>query len=346
MKSIFIMSSERSGSNLVREMLNAHPNISAPPAAQLPRTLSAYRPYYGDLSVDANMKRMIVDAIAINKSHPEKLEVSASVDEIFAALTERSVWGVISTLYSLNAKEQGKTAWASKDNYLFDFVYAIKNTLPDARFIYLFRDGRDYACSMRKVGTSSLHIYSIAKQWQREQQACLQAYYSFKDKGGAHLLRYEDLLTDAESTLRSLCAFLDEPFKEEMLNFHDCGSAKKLASQSAFWENLSKPVMKTNFAKFKKELTPADIALFESVAGRELTLLGYPRMSDVPVREPSQGRRLWYGLQNGVAKYLRLRNLKKKEPWRQPREAVIKGVLADLMSRPAESKIIEPIEYK
>ena len=122
MKSIFIMSSERSGSNLVREMLNAHPNISAPPAAQLPRTLSAYRPYYGDLSVDANMKRMIVDAIAINKSHPEKLEVSASVDEIFAALTERSVWGVISTLYSLNAKEQGKTAWASKDNYLFDFV--------------------------------------------------------------------------------------------------------------------------------------------------------------------------------------------------------------------------------
>lgn len=346
MKPIFIMSSERSGSNLVREMLNAHPNISAPPAAQLPRTLTAYRPYYGDLFVDANMKRMIADAIAINGSHPEKLEVNASVDEIFDALIERSLWGVIATLYFLNAREHGKTAWASKDNYLFDFAFAIKNTLPEARFIYLFRDGRDYACSMRKVGTSSLHIYNIAKQWQREQQACLQVFYDFKNSGHVHLLRYEDLLVDAEGTLRILCKFLDEPFSESMLNFHDGGTAKKLASQSAFWKNLSKPVMKTNFAKFKLELKPSEIALFESVAGRELTLLGYPLMSNITLREPSQMLRLWYGFINGISKYLRLRGLKKKEPWRLPRETIIKSVLSKLLANPVTSNVIAPIVYK
>ncbi len=344
MKSIFIMSSERSGSNLIREMLNAHPNISAPPAAQLPRVLTAYRPHYGDLSVDANMKRMIADAIAINQSHPEKLDVKASVDEIFAAVKERSVWGVIATLYTLNTRDQGKSAWASKDNVLFDFAFAIKYSLPDARFIYLFRDGRDYACSMRKVGTSSLHIYSIAKEWQKEQQACLQAYFTFRD--GVYLLRYEDLVTNPEATLRKVCEFLDEPFNEQMLNYHEGGSAKNLAAQSAFWENLSKPVMKTNFAKFKKELTPAEIALFESIAGRELTLLGYPRMTEVPVGEPSTLLRSWYSLQNGVAKYLRLRSLKNKEPWRRPREKVIKGVLVDLLANPVESRIIEPIQYE
>lgn len=345
MKSIFIMSSERSGSNLLREMLNAHPNISAPPAAQLPRLLTAYRPYYGDLTADANMRRMIRDAVAINKSHPEQIDIKASTEEIFDALPERSVWGLISTLYSLNAAEQHKTAWASKDNFLFDYAFDIVHTLPEARFIYLFRDGRDYACSMRKVGLSSLHIYHIARQWQTEQFACLQAYYAFKQNGRAHLVRYEDLITTPETVLRALCRFLDEPFHEEMLNYHGSGSAKKMSSQSAFWENLSKPVLKDNFAKFKRELTPSQIALFESVAGRELTVLGYPRITNEPVREPTLLLRLWYGMQNGIAKYLRLRNLNRREPWRKPRTAVMKGILTDLKSNPAAAPIIEPIEY-
>lgn len=327
-------------------MLNAHPNISAPPAAQLPRLLSAYRPYYGDLSVDVNMHRMIADAIAINRSHPEQIDVKASVDEIFGELKEKSVWGLISTLYSLNAREQGKSAWASKDNFLFDFAFDIKYTLPDARFVYLFRDGRDYACSMRKVGLSSLHVYSIAKQWQKEQHSCLQVYYSFKEKGWAHLLRYEDLLMDAKSTLQMLCEFLDEPFRAEMLNYHGSSSAKKLASQSAFWENLSKPVLKDNFAKFKKELSHGQIALFESVAGRELTLLGYPRATDARMREPILILRLWYALQNGVAKYLRLRTLNKKEPWRKPRTDIMKSILADLQSNTASTPLIRPIKYQ
>jgi hypothetical protein len=341
MKSIFIMSSERSGTNLVREMLNAHPNISAPPAVQLPKHLSTHRFYYGDLSIESNIKKMIANALIINETHPDELRIKHSVDEIFDMLSERSVWGVVSALYSLNAKEQGKTVWASKDNFLFNYVFAIKKSLPDARFVYLFRDGRDYACSMRKVNPFKVHIYDIAKQWQEEQRACLQAYYDFKQEGCMHLLRYEDLLVDPDNTLRKLCAFLDEPFNESMLKFHEGGSAQKLAAQSPYWENLSKPIMATNFAKFKQELTPREIALFESIAGRELTLLGYPRMSNAPLREPTQLLRLWYKLQN---KYLRMENLSKREPWRKPREAALKRIAADLST--SSAAIIDVLEYK
>jgi hypothetical protein len=344
MKPIFIMSSERSGTNLVREMLNAHPNISAPAAVQLPRQLSKNRYYYGDLSVDGNMKRMIANALVINKTHPDELKMNHSVDEIFDLLPERSVWGVISTLYSLNAKEQGKTAWASKDNYLFNYVFAIKKSLPDARFVYLFRDGRDYACSMRKVSPQNVHMYNIAKQWREEQQACLQAYYDFKQEGCVHLLRYEDLLVHSEATLRKLCEFLAEPFNEAMLNFHEGGSAKKLAAQSPYWENLSKPLITTNFAKFQKELTMREISLFESVAGRELTLLGYPRISGVVVREPSQLQRFRYKLENRYLLYRK--NLEKREPWREPRETALKGISQDLFSFSSSDAIIDPLEYK
>ncbi|MGD9329505.1 MAG: hypothetical protein PVH48_11100, partial [Cyclobacteriaceae bacterium] len=41
------------------------------------------------------------------------------------------------------------------------------------------------------------------------------------------------------------------------------------------WHNLSKPLMKNNFNKYKKELQSEDIELFEKVAGRLLTEYGY-----------------------------------------------------------------------
>lgn len=346
MKSIFIMSSERSGSNLVREMLDAHPAISAPPAAQLSRILTSYRVYYGDLSVDANMLRMITDAIAINNSHPERIDIQASESDVFSALEERSVWGVIAAMYSLHAQKRGKLAWASKDNFLFDFSYEIKYSLPDAYFIYLFRDGRDYACSMKKVGLSSRHIYHIAKQWQDEQQACLKSFYSFKGKQRAHLLRYEDLIAQPETELRKLCEFLNEPFSDAMLNFHASKSAKAMAFQSAFWENLSKPVIKDNFAKFKSELRKKEIDLFEAVAGTELQILGYPLINnDALIKKPSRLLVLWYGIVNSIAKYMRLRSLNKKEPWRKPRADVIQAVFSRLQADPVSTTVISPIEY-
>lgn len=341
MKPIFIMSSERSGSNLVREMLNAHPNISAPPAAQLPKFLSSNRYYYGDLSKDENIKRMIADAVLIGQTHPEKFEVKESAEEIFQALTERSVWGVISALYDVYAREQGKSAWASKDNYLFNFALPIQRTLPNAKFIYLFRDGRDYACSMRKVSPHQVHVYDIARQWREEQRACLQTYYDLKDDGCMFPLRYEDLLINPEKTLRNLCAFLDEPFDAAMLNFHEGGTAKKLASQSPYWENLSKPVMSSNFAKFKNEMTPKEIALFESIAGRELTLLGYPRITEVPLREPTRWQRIGYKIEK---KYILWKRGTEREDWRKPREDSIATMKNNLYSS-SHDPIVEPLIY-
>ena len=346
MKSIFIMSSERSGSNLVREILNSHSNISAPPAAHLPRFLSFYRPYYDDLSEDANVKGLIANAIDILNAHPEKLEFQASVDEIFNSLTERSLWGVIAAIYAFNAKKQGKNAWASKDNDLFDYVFHIKHTLPDARFIYLVRDGRDYVCSMRRLGVPTSHIYAIAQQWRQEQRSCLQVYYALKELGSAHLLRYEDLLSHPKTTLQKLCAFLDEPFEDGMLEFHTGSTAQKLATESAYWENLNKPIMKTNFAKFKKELKPHELNLVEAIIGRELIVLGYPRLSKTPVQEPSRLIHLWYTAQNAILKYWNGRKLKKKEPWRRHRGNVSQNILRKLSTCAPQTPVAELLKYE
>ena len=344
MKPVFIMSSERSGSNLIREMLNAHQNISAPPAIQMPRILASYLPYYGDLRSDDKIKRIIEDALALNQAYPSPLDVQTSVDEIISVLPERTIWGVISTIYASHAKFHGKSCWVSKDNNLFEHAFAIKQTLPDARFIYLVRDGRDYASSMLRVGISSTHIYGIAKQWKKEQLACLKVFFSM-GKDSVYLLRYEDLLADPSSTLQSVCEFLDEPFDAAMLNFHDQDTAKLLASQSAFWENLSKPVLSTNTGKFKTELSRKQIALFEAIAGHELILLGYSRVTNSQIKEPPRILRVWYLVLDALTRAIKTKRLAQSEQWRQGKKEAVVGIRAKLFSDVSPIENVKLIRY-
>jgi hypothetical protein len=342
MKSVFIMSSERSGSNLLREMLGAHSNISAPPAAQLPRLLSSTLHYYGDLRSDANLHNIIEDAIKIIKTHPIAWRRDFETEIVMESISTRSLWGVIATLYHLEAISRNKEVWVSKDNNLFDYAFAIRDTLPKARFLYLARDGRDYACSMRRVHMGHGNIFDIARLWRNEQRRCLQVYFTLTE--AVHIVRYEELVSQTELTLNAICDFLEEPFDPSMMDYHKRNSSQEMATKSEFWKNLRKPVMSSNYGKFISELSLSEIRLFESIAGNELTLLGYSRFTDAPISEPPLLKRIWYRIQNRWIVYWRQRKIEKKD-WRRRRKQVIQKIQSDLVANVTPLSDLKLLEY-
>ena len=62
------------------------------------------------------------------------------------------------------------------------------------------------------------------------------------------------------------------------MNFYTTDEAKKAATASNLWENVTKPVMKNNSRKFLAQTSEADLRIFESVAGSSLDRLGYDRV--------------------------------------------------------------------
>jgi len=54
--------------------------------------------------------------------------------------------------------------------------------------------------------------------------------------------------------------------------------AKKAATASNLWENVTKPIMKNNSRKFLAQTSEEDLRIFESVAGTSLDELGYDRV--------------------------------------------------------------------
>ena len=61
---VFIASSPRSGSTLLRLILDAHPRLAVPPPAWLTHFIYPYLYSYGDLSNETNLTEMIEDSLA------------------------------------------------------------------------------------------------------------------------------------------------------------------------------------------------------------------------------------------------------------------------------------------
>jgi hypothetical protein len=63
-----------------------------------------------------------------------------------------------------------------------------------------------------------------------------------------------------------------------MLEYHRTDEARRAATSSELWVNVTSPVMAGNSRKFLREASEQDIRVFESVAGPMLDALGYDRV--------------------------------------------------------------------
>jgi hypothetical protein len=344
MRSAFIMSSERSGSNLVRKMLGSHSKVAAPPPPHMWTHLSRIAPCFGSLSDADNLDGLLRAAAAMINVPNSHLAwgYDADLDVVRSLIKTPNLSGVISALHEDYAIRLDKSFWVCKENSLYMHAHQIREALPDTRFIYLTRDGRDYAASIKKVPTHDQHIFFIAREWHTEQFMCINVYQDLASHGCITLLRYEELIENPERELRRLCDFLELDYEPEMLAYHETRDARDDAHKTDYWKNLSRPVMSSNKAKFTTELSADEISLFEYVARSSLTVLGYPLFSPQPLRGLPRWRRLAFYARNYVSKF-RNRRVLLEESGRVERTQALKTLRdnAEANVRP----LADPISY-
>lgn len=314
-KPIFILASERSGTNLFRRMLGSHSIIASPPPPHLWKHLGHHLPYYGPLSEDFILDQLINDAIkmtVVDKSHLE-WKHRFSLDQVKEILKVRSLTGVVCALYELYTYEEKAEACVFKEIDIYDYIFEIRELYPKAKFIVMVRDGRDVCCSVKKVNSLDHHVYNIALTWKEQQENFLRIHQNLLSRNATYLFRYEDLLNDPQNKLMEICTFIGIEFEEEMLQFFINEDSQSEADKKPdYWRNLSKPLMKHNKRKFLKELSKDEILMFESVAGRVLRLLGYELTSN-SVREFSQEEIAKFSREND-----RIKAIKQKESLKEP----------------------------
>jgi Sulfotransferase family len=201
---IFVVGCQRSGTSLLRRVLDSHSNIACPPESHfvlpLLEALKDDRSMWG-LTGMGYTNRAIKDSLA----------------------------RLISGFFIGYAAAQGKRRWADKTPRYVDCLFELHDLFPGACFLVVIRNGLDVAFSLadahRHYPAIDAHVAKAdgnvavgAGRFWAEQNHKIQMFVRERPDA-CHVLRYEELTTNPATVLRAAFSFLGEPWEPEVIDY-------------------------------------------------------------------------------------------------------------------------------
>lgn len=283
----FLMCSERSGSNFITKLMDAHPAVCGPSPSHLFRTFAPNLWRYGSLSKESNWDALCGDIVGCLDSQLGVWATSASVADL-RKLTERSLSAALTYIYRTESQAHGASHVFVKENHAARVLPFYLTAFPDSTFVFLVRDPRDMVLSLKRSVATPGGVLRGVDLWLADQRENLSVLGILEGVGRIRLVRYEDLITEPEAELRSICELIGVEFSATMLRFHEGDLTRANAARVDAWQNLSRPIMRTNSGGYENGLSELEIRFVESVCATEMARFGYER--DHPVGDAKELR--------------------------------------------------------
>ena len=247
----FLIGASRSGTALLRVMLGAHPDLTmlsetgfVPKLAEMIRSQP--------MTVERSIKvmaaaRPLADHGLDEEEMRRRLE---GLEELKAAPALRA-------FYEYAAEVHGTARWGDETPAYLKRERRIQRALSEARFVHVIRDGRDtLAAKPGEIDVGS--ALATGQRWHKKVRSARVQEHMMD-----HYLevRYEALVEDTETTLRTVCDFLELPFDPAMVDPPERAEVETELAPVGIWRD---------------RLGPEELTAFEEVAGEMLAELGYP----------------------------------------------------------------------
>ncbi len=275
---IFIVGANRSGTTLLRLILNAHPHIG------IPEEIIYFGSFIAGVPIEqwrspglseAAYTAFVTDFVEEKCKVLDSIDHKGVIDQILSS-KERGFCFPYKTVLEAWAGAHEKQRWGEKTPGNLFYADILLQMFPDAKFIHLIRDPRAGVSSMMKTTFFPDDIAFNAmsrRKFMRKGRAILEKSVPAAQR---LLLRYEDIVTEPEVTIRAICNFVGEEFEPAMLSFYkDSSRYMKEEASSSFNKAATKPISAAMLDKWKKQLAPADIALIENICYEEMREFGY-----------------------------------------------------------------------
>jgi len=282
-----IVGAPRSGTTLLRFILDAHPDLAIPPET-------------GFLALDlSNIERNIDPRAAVlgsvtgyPRDAPGWADFGIDATEYHDALDRIEPFDVaegIRAFYRLYAGRFSKHRWGDKTPVYAFHLESIGALLPEAHFIHLVRDGRDVAASWQKMWFSpGDDIETLARSWREIVMAARE-----QGKHCRHYLEvsYEDLVLRPRATIEEVCRYLSLSYDDSMARYFERAPDRLREHRSRYridgsllvshqerlhqQRNVMRPLDSSLVFGWKERMSDGERSRFEAVAGDQLRALGY-----------------------------------------------------------------------
>jgi hypothetical protein len=264
----FVVGAGRSGTTLLRLVLAGHSRLHIPPETWFLRPLVRDLPLTGALT-----QPQLERAIETMVKHDRWPDMDLPADELrrqVATFPQPALADLIDVVYRHLLAASGKQRLGDKTPHYFAIVPELLTLYPDAKFIYLVRDGHDVAISWIDAGWQ--RYYDPGFEW----PAAIAAMRRDRADYPSHVLevRYEDLIRRPAETAAAICVFLDETYEHAMLDWQD-RTALVATRDQHLHGRLQDPLSDDAIATWRRRLSAIECFAVEACLYRELTQGNY-----------------------------------------------------------------------
>lgn len=254
---IFIGGAPRSGTTLLRAMIDMHPHICCGPELRA-------IPALAHLSAQTRMAAAgVLEA-----------QYGTSTDDLNAAFAE-----MISAFLAPIRRRAGKARVAEKTPANVLHFPELRRLFPKAPLISIVRDGRDVVASLlgmdwKAPDGARMEITTDPPAAARLWRASVEGADAMRGDPLFHEMRYEALVADPEGALRTLLEFLEEPWSDDVLRHTENPSLREGEEETSA-EKAARPVTGSAVGRWRNALGPDALAAVMDEAGALLNRLGY-----------------------------------------------------------------------
>ncbi|MGK7947905.1 MAG: sulfotransferase [Xenococcaceae cyanobacterium] len=271
---IFIVGMPRSGTTLMRSMLSVHPNLAVSRETHFfPKwweryqktdlnNLDNFEAFWQEFSDHNRFPKIVIDPTLI------KAKILAA-DEI-------NLKTIFNTMMEVLAATMNKPRWVEKTPDHYKYLDQILDWYPQAQIIWMLRDPRAViASTLQRWPKTPVDVR--AKEWS-------DSIVIFQDKWSENprvkLIKYEDLVADAESQTIELCDFLGEEFYPAMIQERTQNVQQVFLPDEEPTKGpnrlANRAISAVGIDKWRSTLSPEDITTVEQITKDSMSLYNYP----------------------------------------------------------------------
>ncbi len=276
----FIIGRPRSGTTMLRYLLDAHPNVVIPGECNFILSLSRY--YGQNVRLDSASLKQFPEILSYSKHYSifnidedklkaeiEKLPQNPTLEELFQT--------VHFSCKTIHPKNEILIRGDKNPAYSSELFHQIFKLYPNSKYVHLIRDYRDHITSYMKAKMELSSPIYLAIAWKKSIKRMNQ--YKLRYPSNFYTVTYECLVENPEKYLKEICDFAGIPYDKNMIDFYlnkeDYIASQPNINYNFHHKSLFNPINKDRIGKWKEYLTGQELTAIEFIAGKTGEIYGY-----------------------------------------------------------------------